>query len=397
VPSREQRRWQYFENAEKTRAIRKQIKRNRKSKRVRRKDWIPRGLDNLESLEDSMYSERVMPPGERERRQAVLDAAAASIEERQQVETDSPRDGGADERKGTVTEVSTGLCRVDLGGRSLICALRGSLTARDTGFTNVVAPGDNVVVSRSGSDQGVVEAVLPRRTALERADPFHSHLRQVIVANADRLLVVTSWRDPLIWFELVDRYLIAAERYGLSPFICVNKIDLADDEAECRTAMLPYLDLGYQVLFTSAVTGQGVDDLRESLLGHTTVLAGLSGVGKSSLLTAVQPTLELRTGEISETHREGRHITSQASLLQLDGGGFVVDTPGIREFGLSGLRKNELDAFYPEFSALKSCCRFGDCSHLHEPDCAVKDGVAQGLVSWRRYDSYGKIRKDLTD
>jgi len=224
---------------------------------------------------------------------------------------------------------------------------------------------------------------------------FYHHLKQVIVANADQLLIVASWRDPIFWPELTDRYLIAAERNNLSPILCVNKIDLAEDVAGCYSALRPYLHLGYRVLFTSALTGEGVDALREVLRRRMTVLAGLSGVGKSSLLSTVQPGLQLRSGEVSERSGEGQHITTQVSLFRLDIGGFVVDTPGIREFGLSGLRRAELARFYPEITAVERNCRFSDCSHLHEPGCAVQAAVRQGLVSATRYHNYRKIYADL--
>jgi len=224
---------------------------------------------------------------------------------------------------------------------------------------------------------------------------FASHLQQVIVANADQLLIVASWREPAVWLELIDRYLIAAERHNLSPVICVNKVDLAKDEAICRAELRPYVDLGYRVLFTSALTGAGVDELRDLLCDKTTVLAGLSGVGKSSLLTAVQPGLKLLTGNVSDSG-QGRHTTTQVTLLKLSLGGFVVDTPGIREFGVSGLEKSELARFYPEIAAMAGECRFGNCSHIAEPDCAVRAAVRQGRVSAARYHNYQKIYVTLS-
>jgi ribosome biogenesis GTPase len=212
----------------------------------------------------------------------------------------------------------------------------------------------------------------------------------------DQLLIVLSWRDPVIWLELIDRNLIAAQRYDLIPIICVNKIDLAEDMAICRASLQPYLDLGHRVLFTCALTGQGVDKLREVLRGQATVLVGLSGVGKSSLLSAVQPGLELRTGQVSEYSGQGRHTTAQVVLHRLEMGGFVVDTPGIREFGLSGLKQSELARFYPEIAAVAGGCRFDDCAHIYEPGCAVKAAVQQGRVSATRYHSYKKIYHTLS-
>ena len=377
------------------RQVRKQIKRNRQPKRPRRKDWIPDSFDDLDALYDLPKTERIMPRGERERRQAVMTAALATLEEQASADGELPTTEEPAGLQGVVVEVSSSLCRVDLGGRSLICALRGSLTAQDTGFTNVVAVGDEVIISENSSDQGVVEAVLPRRSVLARPDVFYGHLKQIMAANADQLLIVASWRDPIFWPELTDRYLIAAERNNLSPVICVNKIDLAAYVADCQAALRPYRTLGYRVLFTSALSGEGVSELREVLRGRMTVLAGLSGVGKSSLLSVVQPGLQLRTGEVSDRSGEGQHITTQASLFRLDIGGFVVDTPGIREFGLSGLRRAELTRFYPEMTAVQEGCRFSDCSHLHEPGCAVQAAVRQGSVSATRYHNYRKIYAEL--
>lgn len=154
--------------------------------------------------------------------------------------------------------------------------------------------------------------------------------------------------------------------------------------------------LGYRVLFTSVVTGEGVSELRKTLRGRVTVLAGLSGVGKSSLLAAVQPGLQLRTAEVSARHHEGRHTTTQASLIRLGARGYVVDTPGIREFGLGGLCRAELSSYYPEMLAERGRCAFANCSHTHEPGCEVHQAVRQGRIAQHRYDSYRKIYSELS-
>jgi ribosome biogenesis GTPase len=232
---------------------------------------------------------------------------------------------------------------------------------------------------------------------LARSDVFYTHLQQVIVANADQLLIVTSWRQPHLWLELVDRYLIAAERNGLSPIICVNKVDLSVDVAICRAELQPYIDLGYRVIFTSALTGTGIGELRDTLRGQTTVLSGMSGVGKSSLLNAVQPGLQIATREVSDFSHEGRHTTTQVCMNELEMGGYVVDTPGVREFGLSGLLRAELVRFYPEIATLEMRCRFSDCSHTHEPGCAVKRALQAGRVSATRYHNYTCIYDSLSE
>ncbi len=214
----------------------------------------------------------------------------------------------------------------------------------------------------------------------------------------DRVLIVASWRKPSFWPELVDRYLIAAERNHLEAVICVNKVDLVEDEIELEETLHPYRTAGYQVILTSAETCVGIDLLRELLIGSSTVFTGLSGVGKSSLLSKVQPGLSLRAlsiGQRGKNRNQGRHTTTMASLYPLKEGGAVIDTPGIREFGLAFLEKQELASFYPEIALAAVECEFSDCSHTHEPKCGVKHAVADGAVSQMRYDSYQKILGSL--
>jgi ribosome biogenesis GTPase len=380
------------------RKVRKQIKRNRKSKRPRKKDWMPDSLDTdaLDDL-DLSHEERVMPRGERERRQTVLNEALTRIkEEEREEELETKLDETEDRQAcGMVIEVSSSMCRVQLDGHALLCGLRGSLSAEETGYTNVVAVGDRVLITPDGHEQGIVEEVLPRSSVLSRPDPFYGHLNQALVANADQLLIVASWRDPAFWPALIDRYLIAARRSNLAPILCVNKVDLADDMATCHAAITPYRELGYTVLMTSAVRGIGIEELSNQLVARTSILAGLSGVGKSSLLNAVQPGLHLRTREISEHLQMGRHTTTQVNLFKLDRGGYVIDTPGIRDFGLAGLLRTDLIAYYPSIQQVAQRCRFSDCSHTHEPGCAVKAALQSGDLSETRYQSYLQIAETL--
>ena len=374
-----------YERRKVMRKARKQLKRNRGRKRVREKTWAQYDIEAYEDM-DSASEEPVMPRGERERKKAVPGAIKEQLETERLSTVPSE-----DWCQGVVVRMSSGMYQVESRGREFICTVRGSLTAYNTGYTNVVAVGDSVFFSPSTPEQGTIERVQPRRTYLWRPDVFYSHLRQVIVANVDQLLIITSVREPAIWFELIDRYLVAAACQGLKPIICLNKTDLASDDEECQQIMQPYLSLGYQLLCTSAVTGEGIVQLRTTLRDTGTVLAGRSGVGKSSLLNAVQPGLHLKTGVVSGRTREGRHTTVQVSLIRLEMGGYVVDTPGIREFGLGDISQEELVTHFPEIAERAPDCRFPGCSHILEPDCAVRDAVHSGDIAASRYDSYVKI------
>ncbi len=339
--------------------------------------------------EDMALNERIMPRGEGERRRATAQNVARGT-----TQGESPiEDNGY--QQGMVVEVSTGMCRVDTGERIVLCRLRNHLRTEDSGYTNVVAVGDVVQWSDDGAGDGLIEAVAPRRSVLARPDVFKSHLRQVIVANADQVVIVASWREPAIWFELVDRYLVTAARDNLTPIICVNKIDLVEDAAACEAALTPYRDLGIDVILTSAQHGMGIETLRTMLAERVSVLAGLSGVGKSSLLSAVQPGLQLRTSHVSDRKHEGRHTTTQATLVRLADGGAVVDTPGIRQFGLSGLARDELVEYFPDIAAEAAACRFGNCAHLKEQGCAVLAAVEHGTIAASRYKSYSAIYETL--
>jgi len=385
LSNREGRAARHRARNEALRRERKQVKRHRKLDAPRRKDWLLGDARDPESLDvDMPVVERVVP-----RRERVLLRPEADEEEDPLARNDCLR--------GTVVEVATGLCRVRVGAETLLCGLRGLLSVAESGLTNVVAVGDEVMVAADGAGGGVVDSVLPRRSALVRPDVFLGHLQQVIAANIDQLLVVASWREPALWLEMIDRYLIAAERNGLPAVVCVNKVDLAAGPAECRAALAPYERLGYCVIFTSARTGEGVEALRELLRGKVTALSGLSGVGKSSLLAAVEPGLQLRTHAVSEHWHQGQHTTTQVTLWPLARGGFVADTPGIREFGLGGLHRGELSRYYPEIHALAGGCRFVDCRHVDEPGCAVRQAAAAGLVPAARYDNYQKIYRNLPE
>jgi ribosome biogenesis GTPase / thiamine phosphate phosphatase len=284
---------------------------------------------------------------------------------------------------------------VETAAGRYLCSLRKSLRIEHSGYSNMIAVGDNVVVSHNGHREGIVDAILPRRSALARPDPDNIYKQQVIVANVDQLLIVAAWREPAFWPELVDRYLIGALRNNLAPVIAINKADLAEDLRDLEGVAQAYQLAGCRVILTSATTGRGLDELRAVLRGRTTALTGLSGVGKSSLLSAAEPGLNLKVGEVSDRKHEGRHTTTQASLHPLAGGGFVVDTPGMREYGIAGLNRSDLPRYYPEFAEPAKACEYANCTHTREPWCGVKSAMRAGRLSRMRLESYWKVRADL--
>ncbi|HEX6385432.1 MAG TPA: ribosome small subunit-dependent GTPase A [Anaerolineae bacterium] len=386
VKERQRQKWQQ------ERGKKKVIRHNTAANQEKhRSDWLPLQPDELGMVADR----RIMPRDEQSRRHTVKELAAITLDASFDDSFWHELAAESSFALGVVVEVSRGLCRVIVDEHALVCDIRGSLIAEGTGFTNVVAVGDRVLVSPLEDGHGLVEEVLPRRSGLARPDPFYHHLKQLIAANVDQLLIVAAWRQPHIWLGLIDEYLIAAARNNLAAVICTNKVDLAEDEAECHSLVQPYADLGYRLLFTSAVTGEELTKLKEALKGKTTVLAGLSGVGKSSLLSAIEPGLALRAKTVSEKSGEGRHTTTQTNMWPLAAGGYVVDTPGIRELGLNGLRQDDLIDFYPEIADAAAVCRFRDCTHSHEPGCAVKRAISDGTIAVWRYENYLKMYGEL--
>jgi len=280
------------------------------------------------------------------------------------------------------------------GSRELPCSLRGHLKSFATRDRRPAAVGDRVRYAMSGTTEGVIEVVEPRTTVLERRDSKNANRCHLVAANIEQLVIVASVQQPDLRPRLIDRYLISAAKGKLDPIIVLNKIDL-DSGNERRAWIKLYKGLGYRIVGCSAATREGLDELRQSLTGRTSVIAGQSGVGKSSLLNAVQTGLNLRVGQVCAETEKGRHTTSEAVLLPLNGGGAVIDTPGIRSFALWELQAAELEAYFVEIAPLVAGCRFPNCSHRHEDGCAVTAAVETGRVSPERYDSYLAIYESL--
>src|SRR5262249_18162463 len=232
--------------------------------------------------------------------------------------------------------------------------------------------------------EGMIERVEPRHGVLTRASRRREH---VLVANVDQLVIVISLVEPDLKPHLIDRYLAAAQQGGLKPILCLNKADLADP-VTLQPLVGAYAQLGVPTLLTSATTGRGIDRLRELLRDRATVFSGQSGVGKSSLLNAVQPGLGLAVKTVSEVTQKGRHTTTYASLIKLNFGGWVVDTPGVRQLALWDVIPEEVEGYFGEFRPFVTLCQFPDCTHTHETGCGVKAAVARRLITDRRYHSY---------
>lgn len=274
-------------------------------------------------------------------------------------------------------------------------ALRGRLKQESRGGLKL-AVGDEVRLApdeRGGEALAIVE-IRPRRSQLARRQPGGRHGERVVVANVDQVVVVFAAARPDPHPRMLDRFLVIAEGNSLPSRIVVNKVDLADDAA-VRARFAHYERAGYPLHLTSVSERRGLAPLGDALAGRISVLTGPSGVGKSSLLNALFPGLGLRVGEISESVNKGRHTTVGASLHPLPNGGFVADTPGLREVGMWGLPSERVDVCFPEFRALIPACRFADCKHLVEPDCAVRAAIDAGTVSAERWESYRTLREEL--
>ena len=301
------------------------------------------------------------------------------------------REGDSDEDllRGVVVAMRGLFAEVDSGQTVTTCTVRRILRTRLIDERHPVSVGDRVRfrLEKRGDDsvpEGVIEEVEPRRGELKRRA---GRRVQTIVANVDQVIIVSSAREPTPKPQLIDRYIVAAHHGGITPILCVNKIDLADDDLP-EILLERYSRLGYTTVAASTKTGHGVDELRGLLKDRESVVAGQSGVGKSSLLNAIQPGLGLKVGGVQSQSEKGRHTTTTATLIRLDMGGYVVDTPGIRAFDLSLVPRNELELHLIEFAPRVADCKFPDCSHVHEDDCSIKRAVESGEIDIERYESY---------
>lgn len=370
--------------ARKKHKLRADFRKNR-NVRTRNKDLTHKYQEGDESVEDLQTRQSVSGKGDLTRKRTL---AGAEIVADDSGEVVLPAIDEAICRRGRVLRVQ-GLVSTVHGedGVTRQCATRRILKTLNTDQRHVVAAGDVVWVRPEGETEGIIERVEPRRGVLARTS---RNRQQLLVANVDQLLIVTSAAQPRLKPGLLDRYLVTAERAEIEPIICINKVDLVEG-GDLQPLVGVYSQLGYRVLLVSATEGWGIDQLRGLLTGRESAFTGQSGVGKSSLLNSVDPELELRVQEVSNETDKGKHTTTTAELIPLSCGGFVVDTPGIRQLQLWDVIPEEVAGYFRELRPYVSSCRYPDCTHTHEEPCAVKDAVADGYIDVRRYESYLKI------
>lgn len=361
------------------RKIRVAFRRNRGG-RAREKDWTRRAREAEGGEIDAAKEESLVAKGDLSRHRTVIEGGRS-------------RDKWLE---GTVAAFRGQYSEVDVAGTTWLCTARRILRTRLIDNRNALTVGDRVLflpagTSQSGQSQGVIEEVLPRRTQLKRMSRRRVH---TIAANVDQVLIVASAAQPPPKPHLIDRYLVAAHAENIEPIICLNKIDL---DPRAASLLASYQRLGYRTIVTSAFEGTGLGALADVLRDKITVLAGQSGVGKSALINALQPGLNVRVGAIDRKTGKGRHTTRTATLIRLTIGGHLVDTPGIRALDLALFEPSRLQACFVEFLEHVPRCGFSDCTHRHEEGCAVLAALKRGEIDAGRYESYLRLFEEFTE
>ena len=361
--------------------IRTEFRKNR-GVRTRTSDWTRQFESHGFEDDKTVRGERISGKGDLTRRRTVV---GEEVDDEETGMTVLPDVDLSICLRGRVLSVHGLASKVEAEDKTVYrCATRRVLKTLSTDQRNVVAAGDMVYFRPADGSEGIIERVEPRHGVISRSSRGRQH---VIVANVDQLLIVTSAAEPRLKPNLIDRFLITAEKMNVRPVICINKVDLVD-VASLQPLIGVYSQMGYQVMLISAETGFGLDRLRQQLAGRQSVVAGQSGVGKSSLLNAIETGLNIRVSHVSVETQKGRHTTTVASLIPLVMGGYVVDTPGIRQFQLWDVIAAEVAGFYRDLRPFVSLCHYPNCTHSHEDECAVKDAVADGKLDARRYESY---------
>ena len=280
----------------------------------------------------------------------------------------------------------------DSSGKTVKCNLKGKIRLEGLRSTNPIAVGDTVVFERNSEDAGTIEKIQERKNFIARKSVNLSKESHIVASNLDRAFLIVTIASPRTSSGFIDRFLVTAEAYGIPTTIVFNKIDLLEGDAEGaerqNELQAIYSNAGYHTMKVSAKTGEGIDELRKSLNEGINLLSGHSGVGKSTIINEIVPGLNLKTGEVSDSHSKGKHTTTFAEMFEVPGGGFIIDTPGIKGFGLVTIEKATLNHYFPEMFRLLDRCKFNNCVHVGEPSCAVKNAVKEGEVSEERYVNY---------
>ncbi len=284
--------------------------------------------------------------------------------------------------------------------REINCKIKGNFRLKGLRTTNPVAVGDRVGISDSDSDStAYISVIHPRKNYIIRRASNLSKEAHIIAANLSQACLIITLAQPATATTFIDRFLATAEAYRVPAVIIINKVDILTDNEEdmqlLEAVTYLYESIGYKVIHTSARTGKGLDELRATINGKTTLMSGNSGVGKSSLINRLIPGLDLRTAAISTTHQTGMHTTTFSEMFSLPGGGYIIDTPGVKGFGIIDFDRYEVAHFFPEIFKTSADCRYGNCTHTHEPGCAVLEAVADNHIAASRYASYMSILEDI--
>lgn len=284
-------------------------------------------------------------------------------------------------------------------GELVDCKIRGKLRLKGIRSTNPVAVGDRVSIERPENETAVITKIHPRRNYIVRKAVNLSKASHILAANIDLAVLVVTQKDPITFPAFIDRYLVTAEAYHIPVLLVFNKVDLLSEEEQIEMLSFAaiYENVGYPCLFVSATENVGLEALKAALKDKKSLISGHSGVGKSTLINAIDTSLNIRTRAISESHFTGQHTTTFAEMHPLKFGGYVIDTPGIKGFGLVDFDKNEIAERFPEMRARMADCKFSNCVHVDEPDCAVKQAVEDGEIAWSRYESYLKLYFNESD
>lgn len=275
------------------------------------------------------------------------------------------------------------------------CRIKGKFRIKGIKNTNPVAVGDKVHFELENSGNGVIYDIENRRNYIIRKSVNLSKQTHIIAANIDVAFLVITLNNPPTFTTFIDRFLVTAEAYRIPTVLIFNKIDTYNEEELLEVKYLAslYREIGYQCVGISAINGKNIDQVKDLMQGKTCMISGHSGVGKSTLINAIDPNLQLKTAEISAQHQQGQHTTTFAEMFDLDFDARIIDTPGIKGFGIVDIEKEELSDYFPEFFALKSECKFNNCLHTDEPKCAVKEALENNQIAWSRYKSYLQILK----